>query len=100
MKSEKCQKTTKPTGRQLVESYIRKHDGSTHTEITRALNIKTVTVGSAIALLKRDRVIESRGIPGQMRHYIIPPAAETNEPVFGMSPGVALFNSLLAGVRV
>jgi transcription initiation factor IIE alpha subunit len=88
-----------PTGRELVEAYIRQHEGCTHTEITKAVKISTITVGSALSLLKRARVIESRGVLGQMTYHIIPPAADTNEPVFGLSPNMALLNRLLAEVR-
>lgn len=89
----------KTTGRQLVENYIREHEGCTHAEITDALGIKTVTVGSALALLKRARIIESRGVPGQMRYYLIPAVTENNELAFGVSSGAEFFNRLLAGVR-
>ncbi|MCT4701190.1 hypothetical protein MUA02_04475 [Enterobacteriaceae bacterium H20N1] len=99
MKTEKRQKITKPTGRQMVEAYIRKHEGCTHTEIAKALKLRTVTVGSALALLKRDRIIENRGIQGQMTYHLIPAAKETNQPVFGLSPNMALLNRLLAEVR-
>lgn len=100
MKNEKQQKKSQPTGRELVEAYIRKHEGCTHAEITKALKISTVTVGSALSLLKRARIVESRGVLGQMTYHIIPPAAESSEAVFGLSPNAALLNRLLAGKRV
>ncbi|MEL4014363.1 hypothetical protein [Dryocola clanedunensis] len=99
MKNGNQQKKSKPTGRELVEAYIRKHEGCTHSEITKALKISTVTVGSALSLLKRARIIENRGVLGQMTYHIIPPAADCNEPVFGLSPNMALLNRLLAEVR-
>lgn len=89
----------KITGRQLVEGYIREHEGCTHTEITKALKIKTETVGSALALLKRARIIESRGVPGQMRYYMLSTVIDGNELAFGAGSGTALLNRLLAGVR-
>lgn len=99
MKNEKQRKKSQPTGRELVEAYIRKNEGCTHTQITNALKISTITVGSALSLLKRARIVESRGILGQMTYHIIPPAADCNEPVFGLSPNMALLNRLLAEVR-
>ncbi|MGB7799836.1 hypothetical protein [Buttiauxella sp.] len=92
-------KQSKPTGRQLIEAYIRKHDGCTHTEIREALNLSTTTVGSGLALLKRERLIESRGINGQMRYHLLATATESNQPIFGLSPNMALLNRLLAEVR-
>ncbi len=99
MKREKQQKKYQPTGRERVEAYIRKHEGCTHTQITNALKISTITVGSALSLLKRARIIESRGVLGQMTYHVIPPVEGTDEPVFGLSPNMALLNRLLAEVR-
>lgn len=90
---------TKPTGRQLIEAYIREHEGCTHTEIRDALNLRTTTVGSGLALLKRERVIESAGINGQLRYYLRPLAPDTDKPVFGLSTNMDLLNRLLAEVR-
>ena len=92
-------KQTKQTGRQLIEAYIRKHEGCTHTEIREALNLSTTTVGSGLALLKRERIIESSGVNGQMRYHLQPTAPDTDKPVFGLSPNMALLNRLLAEVR-
>lgn len=90
---------TKLSGRQIIEAYIRKNEGCTHTEIREALNLPTTTVGSALALIKRDGIIESRGISGHMTYHLTTSAKEDDKPVFGRNANMDYLNRLLAGVR-
>lgn len=91
---------TKQSGRQIIEAYIRKNEGCTHTEIREALKLPTTTVGSALALIKRDGIIESRGISGHMTYHLTASAKKENDkPVFGRNANMDYLNRLLAGVR-
>ncbi|PWC10683.1 hypothetical protein B4923_16325 [Brenneria roseae subsp. americana] len=88
-------KKTKLTPKQRVARYLRRRDGLTKAELSRALNMHITVTADALFRLKNEGVIKINRDGNQYRYYL----TDNPEHEFGVHRLQAKFNQLLAEVR-